>query len=58
METALEKKLVSCYKDQMISFMNSHPECFEEAVELAISDKQPYSWSEAFILWSVIEVND
>jgi hypothetical protein len=58
METALEKKLVSCYKDQMISFMNSHPECFEEAVELAISDKQPYSWRAAFILWSVIEEND
>jgi hypothetical protein len=58
METALEKKLVSCYKDQMISFMNSHPECFEEAVELAISDKQPYSWRAAFVLLSVIEEND
>jgi len=32
METALEKTLTSCYKDEMISFMNAHPECFDEAV--------------------------
>ena len=58
METALEKTLTSCYKDEMISFMNAHPECFDEAVELALSDKQPYSWRAAFVLWSVIEEND
>ena len=58
METALEKTLTSCYKNEMISFMNSHPECFEEAVELAVADKQPYSWRAAWLLWSVIEEND
>jgi len=58
MESALEKTLTSCYKDEMISFMNSHPEYFDEAVELAISDKQPYSWRAAWLLWSVIEEND
>jgi hypothetical protein len=58
METALEKTLTCCYKDEMISFMNSHPEVFDEAVELAVSDKQPYSWRAAFVLWSVIEEND
>jgi len=47
MESALEKTLTSCYKEEMISFMNSHPEYFDEAVELAISDKQPYSWRAA-----------
>ncbi|HSW55570.1 MAG TPA: hypothetical protein VLH59_10810 [Ignavibacteriaceae bacterium] len=58
MESALEKTLTNCYKDEMISFLNSHPECFEEAVELAVSDKQPYSWRAAWLLWSVIEEND
>lgn len=58
METALEKILTSCYKNEMISYMNSHPECFDEAVELALSDKQPYAWRAAFVLWSVIEEND
>lgn len=58
METPLEKTLTSCYKDEIIAFMNAHPECFEEAVELAVSDKQPYSWRAAWLLWSVIEEND
>jgi hypothetical protein len=58
MQSPLEKTLISCYKDEMISFMNDHPECFEEAVELALSDKQPYAWRAAFLLWSVIEIND
>jgi hypothetical protein len=58
MESALEKTLTSCYKDEMISFMKYHPECFEEAVELAVSDKQPYSWRAAWLLWSVIEEKD
>lgn len=42
----------------MISFMNAHPEYFEEAIELAISDKQPYAWRSAYVLWSVIQEND
>jgi hypothetical protein len=58
MQSPLEKTLISCYKDEMISFMNDHPECFEEAFELALSDKQPYAWRAAFLLWSVIEIND
>lgn len=58
METALEKTLTGCYKDEMISFMNAHPEYFDEAVELAVEDKQPYSWRAAWLLWSVIEEND
>jgi hypothetical protein len=42
----------------MISFMNSHPEFFGEAIELAVSDKQPYSWRAAWLLWSCMEEND
>ena len=38
--------------------MNAHPEYFEEAIELAVSDKQPYSWRAAYTLWSVIDKND
>jgi hypothetical protein len=58
MESVLENKLVSSYKVEMISFMNSHPEFFEEVIELAVSDKQPYSWRAAYVLWSVIDEND
>lgn len=58
METALEHILISSYKAEMISFMGAHPEDFEEAIELAISNKQPYSWRAAWLLWSCMEEND
>ena len=42
----------------MISFMRSHPEYFDEAIELAVGDKQPYSWRAAWLLWSCMVEND
>jgi hypothetical protein len=38
--------------------MKSHPEDFEEAIKLAITDKQPYSWRAAWLLWSCMDNND
>jgi hypothetical protein len=38
--------------------MDTHPEDFEEAVKLAVSDKQPYSCRAAWLLWSCMEQND
>jgi hypothetical protein len=58
MESVLENKLISCYKDEMISWLKSHPEHFDEAIKLAISDKQPFSWRSAWLLWSCMEEND
>ena len=58
MESKLEERLISSYKNEMISFLKSHPEYFNEAIELAISDKQPFSWRAAFLLWSCMEEND
>lgn len=58
MATQLEITLISCYKDEMVSFLNSHPEFFDEAFELAVSDKQPYAWRSAWLLWSCLKEND
>ena len=58
METALEHILTNSYKADMISYLESHPEDFEEAIRLAISDKQPYSWRAAWLLWSCMDKND
>ena len=58
MESVLENKLMTTYKEEMILFFKSHPEHFDEAIQLAISDKQPYSWRAAFLLWGSIEEND
>ena len=58
MTSALEEKLITSYKEEMISFLNDHPEYFDEAIQLAISDKQPFSWRAAFLLWSCMKEND
>lgn len=58
METALEHILTNSYKAGMISYMATYPEDFEQAIKLAISNKQPYSWRAAWLLWSCMEKND
>ena len=58
MENVLEHILISSYKTEMISFLKAHPEYFNEAIELAISDNQPYSWRSAWLLWSCMNEND
>ncbi|MFA5011820.1 MAG: hypothetical protein WC644_07660 [Ignavibacteria bacterium] len=55
METELEGVLTHSNKEEMIEYLNSHPESFKEAIQLAITDKQPYSWRAAFLLWSCID---
>lgn len=56
--TPLEICLTHNYKDGMVAFLKAHPECWEEAIELAITNKQPYSWRAAWLLWSCLEKND
>jgi len=58
METSLETILTTSYKKTMIAYINSHPDSFEEAINLAIGNKQPYSWRAAWLLWSCMENND
>lgn len=58
MGSSLENILMSSYKDEMISFMNSHPEYFEEAIQLAIGDKEKLCWRSAWLLWNCIEMDD
>lgn len=56
--STLEHKILSSYKAEMISFMDEHPEFFEEAIQLALSDKQPYAWRAAWLLWGCMKEND
>lgn len=58
METKLEYILTHAYKADMISYMKAHPEDFDAAIHLAISDKAPYSWRAAWLLWSCMDKND
>lgn len=58
METPLEQALMSFNKEAMIVFLNTHPDSFDEAVSLAITDVQPYSWRAAWLLWSCVKSDD
>ncbi len=58
MKTTLEKYLTTGFKADMIAYLKSHPEDFDEAITLALSDRQPYSWRAAWLLWSCMEPND
>lgn len=58
METTLEEVLITQYKDEMIAYLAHHPEDFDQAVELALGNKQPFSWRAAWLLWSCMEKND
>lgn len=42
----------------MVSFMENHPEYFEETLQLAISDKHPYAWRAAWLSYHCMEEND
>jgi hypothetical protein len=58
MTATLEYVLTHNYKAEMIAYLNAHQEDFEEAMKLAIADRQPYSWRAAWLLWSCMEKND
>jgi hypothetical protein len=58
LESPLEYILTHSYKAEMISYLKAHPEAFNEAIKLALSDKQPYSWRAAWLLWSCMDYND
>ncbi|MBN1446452.1 MAG: hypothetical protein JXA28_00875 [Bacteroidetes bacterium] len=58
MKTPLERILMEANKEEMTSFMAAHPEYFEEAVWLALSDTQPLAWRAAWLLCDCMEGND
>jgi hypothetical protein len=58
MEKNLEYVLMHCYKTEMIAYLHAHPEDFEEALILAIGNKQPWSWRAAWLLWSCMKKDD
>jgi hypothetical protein len=56
--TALEQVLTSFYKRDMIAFMHAHPEAYDEAITLAVGDRQPLSWRAAWLLIDCIDDDD
>lgn len=57
-QSNLEHFIISSHKADIITYMHDHPEAFNLMIELALADKQPYSWRAAWVLWSCMEKND
>lgn len=58
MESILEQKLLTTFKDETIAFMKNNPEHFDEAIELAIGDKDKLCWRAAWLIQNCMEKND
>jgi len=58
MQTDLEHILTNSRKQDIISYMNDHPEDFDRVIRLAVSDQQPYAWRAAWLLCSCMKDND
>ncbi|MCC5022706.1 MAG: hypothetical protein J6386_07875 [Candidatus Synoicihabitans palmerolidicus] len=58
METGFERVLVDAYKAEMVAYIGAHPEAMEEAIGLAVTDRQPYAWRSAWLLESCMQDND
>jgi hypothetical protein len=54
----LKQVLLGFCKKEMIQYLESNPADFDEAIELALVNEQPFSWRAAWLLWDVIEDND
>lgn len=57
-ETSLEYALTNSHKDNLIAYIKTHQDKFTELIKLSISDKQPYSWRAAWLLWGCMDNND
>lgn len=58
MASTLEQVLMNFYKEEMITFLKTNPDYFNNAIELALKDEQPLSWRSAWLLWSCMVIND
>ena len=58
MSASLELVLARYQKAEMLEYMASHPEDFEKAVQIAISDEVHACWRAAWIVTNIMEDND
>lgn len=58
MSSTLENILIGSHKKEMVAFLKTHPEYFDEAIDLALSDNQPFAWRSAFVLFDCMDEND
>jgi hypothetical protein len=57
MHTTLENILISTHKNETILYVHQHPECVPELIDLALGQKEPFSWRAMWLLWSVADLS-
>jgi len=58
MNSPFEDILVNAYAEEMEAYLKSHPEDFSEAIDLAVGDRERYSWRAAWLLSRCMVKND
>jgi len=58
MNSQLETILTSTFKKTMIEYINSNPDEFENLIQLIFTDRQPFAWRAAWLIWSCMDNND
>lgn len=58
MSNALEVILMRRKKPEMVEYLNSHPEHFDEAMNLALSQELPFCWRAAWLVGGHIGKDD
>lgn len=59
MHESLENILTGRLRKQtLVSFLEKHPELFEETVEVSLGDIQPQAWRAAWLIGNYMERND
>jgi hypothetical protein len=58
LQTKLQHILTSTRKAEMVAYIKTEPGAFEEAIHLALTGEQPYSWRAAWVLWACMEESD
>lgn len=58
MQSELKSILLKRRKAAMVEFYQNRPECFEEAMEMALSQEIPFCWRAAWMIGGDIKKND
>ena len=58
MQSELKSILLKRRKAEMVEFYQTHPECFEEAMEMALSHEDPFCWRAAWMIGGDLKKNN
>ena len=58
MSSEFESVLLSRSKERMVEYLEDHPEMFQEAVRLSLTNTQPLAWRTTWAIGGVLEKND